>query len=164
MNNFISKIFEIFLFINQKILEKKYRVKLDSKTSCQIGTTKKIFLDDTELEITSKTIEKRDKLNEKVKNIVKANLKTPEKLLDYIEKNGTRVYKLKNADVILNFIKEEEGFITELKGFKALYLNFVISLICNKKITISFNTKPMFVLRDLEVDPYYMSHQFQDHP
>ena len=82
------------------------------------------------------------------------------KLLDYIQKNGTKVYKINNADVILNVIKEEEGFVTELKGIKALYLNFMLQLLCNNKISIKFTTPAMFVLRDLPVDAYYMSHQF----
>ena len=160
MDNFLGKLLNIFLFINQKILEKKYRVKLDSKTSCQIGSTKKFYLGDESLELTSKTLKKTDKANDKITQIVKKNLKTPEKLLDYIQKNGTRVCKVDNADKILNFIHEEEGFITELKGLKALYLNFVLSLLCDKKISIKFQTPAMFVLRDLPVDVYYMSHQF----
>ncbi len=160
MNNFLGKIFDIFVFINQKILEKKYRVKLDSKTSCTVGSTKKFYLGDESLEITSETLKNRDKANDKITQIVKKNIKTPEKLLDYIQNHGTRVCKVDNADKSLKFINEEEGFITELKGFKALYLNFVLSLICDKKISIKFKTPAMFVLRDLPVDVYYMSHQF----
>ena len=160
MDNFLGKIFDIFLFINQKILEKKYRVNLDVKTSCTIGSTKKFYLGDESLELTCATNKNRDIANEKIAQIVKKNIKTPEKLLDYIQNHGTKVYKIDNADKILNFINEEEGFITELKGFKAFYLNFVLSLICDKKISISFKTPAMFVLRDLPVDVYYMSHQF----
>lgn len=159
MNNFIYKIVNVFLFINQLILEKKYRVKLSSKKSCKLGTTK-VFLGNETLEITSETLKNRDLMNEKITKIIKKNLKTPEKLLDYIEKNGTHVHKIQNADVLLNFIKEEEGFITELKGFKAFYLNLVISLLKYKRISIKFSTPAMFVLRDLAVDPYYMTHQF----
>ncbi len=160
MYNFADKIINLFLFINKKILENKYRVKLDANTSCKVGSTKKIFLGDEALEITAQTLSNRDKMNDKVSKIVRKNIKTPEKLLDFIQKNGTHVYKIKNADVILNVIKEEEGFITELKGIKALYLNFVLQFICNKKISIKFHLPACFVLRDLPVDAYYMSHQF----
>lgn len=160
MNNFLNKIIDVVLFINRIILEKKYRVKLDAKTNISVGTTKKVFLGDEVLELTSETLKNRDELNKKVAKIVKENLKTPQKLFNYIERNGTHVYKLNNADVILNVIKEEEGFITELKGFKALYLNFMIALLKEKTISFKFYTPAMFVLRDMEVDPYYMSHQF----
>lgn len=160
MQNLLFKITDLILFINRILLEKKYRVKLGSKTNISVGTTKKVFLGDEVLEITSETLKNRDKLNAKVSKIVKENLKTPQKLFDYIEKNGTHVYKLNHADVILNFIKEEEGFVTELKGFKAFYLNFMISLLKEKKLSFKFYTPAMFVLRDMEVDPYYMSHQF----
>ena len=107
MSNLLGKIFDIFLFINKKILEKKYHVKLDSKTSCTVGSTKKFYLGDESLEITSETLKNRDKANDKIAQIVKKNIKTPE-----------------------------------------------------KKISVKFKTPAMFVLRDLPVDVYYMSHQF----
>ena len=96
----------------------------------------------------------RNMLNAHVTPIIKANVKTPEKLLDYIEKNGTKVYKINNADKILSAIGEFEGFITPIRGLKALYLN----LILEKKV--SFFTDEMFVLRDLPIDIYVMAHQF----
>ena len=39
MYSFVAKILDIFLLINQKILEKKYRVKLDTNTTCNVGST-----------------------------------------------------------------------------------------------------------------------------
>ena len=160
MTNLIEKITNFLLFINQKLLEKKYGVCLSAKNQCTIGTTKRVLGDNESLEITSQTNLNRHRADAKIKKIVNANLKTPEKLLEYVEKGGTPVYKINNADLILKYIKEEEGFITELKGFKALYLNFIISLIAKKQISIKFSTPAMFILRDLPVDPYYMIHQF----
>lgn len=101
-----------------------------------------------------KTKEKMQKLKSVVKKIVKKNIKTPEKLLEYVEKSGTRVIKIAHADKILSYVKEQEGFITPKSGFEALYLNLVL----NKKI--SFKTPEMFVLRDLPLNIYVMSHQF----
>lgn len=106
------------------------------------------------LSFDSKTKEKMQKLKCAVKKIVKKNIKTPEKLLEYVEKSGTRVIKIPYADKILSYVGEQEGFITPKSGFEALYLNIVL----NKKI--AFKTPEMFVLRDLPVNIYVMSHQF----
>ena len=86
--------------------------------------------------------------------IVKKLQNNPDKLLEYVERHGTKVNKIIKADKILALINETEGFITPKKGLKALYLNFVI----NKKI--SFNFEECFVLRNLPLDPYYTIHQF----
>ena len=102
----------------------------------------------------SKTREKMKIMKETVKKIVKKNINTPEKLLEYVEKSGTRVIKVPFADKILSCVKEEEGFITPKSGLEAFYLNVVL----NKKI--AFKTPEMFVLRDLPLNIYVMSHQF----
>ena len=60
----------------------------------------------------------------------------------------------------LNIIGENEGFITPLKGMKALYLNLCIGLFIEKKLTLSTKTKELFLLRNLPVNIYIMSHQF----
>ena len=57
-------------------------------------------------------------------------------------------------------IGEEEGFVPPKKGLKALYLNFFVSLLCDKKFKLSFKTQELFVLRDMEINVYYMLHQF----
>ncbi|HIQ89215.1 TPA: hypothetical protein IAA68_05295 [Candidatus Galligastranaerophilus faecipullorum] len=106
------------------------------------------------LSFDSKTKEKMQKLKCAVKKIVKKNIKTPEKLLEYVEKSGTKVIKIPYADKILSYVKEEEGFITPKSGLEAFYLNLVL----NKRI--SFKTPEMFVLRDLPLNIYVMSHQF----
>lgn len=124
------------------------------------STTKTSMNSACTLKLASKTEENKAKVNQNAKAIIKKNIKTPEKLLDIIESKGTKVYKLPAADKILAYIGEEEGFITPLEGFKALYLNFVIGLITEKKLCISFKTKEMFVLRNLPLDIYIMSHQF----
>lgn len=91
---------------------------------------------------------------ETVKKIIKKNLKTPENLLKYMEKSGTKIVKIKNADKILSFVGEQEGFILPKCGFEGLYLN----LILNKKF--SRKSPEMFVLRDLPLNIYALSHQF----
>ena len=64
------------------------------------------------------------------------------------------MYKIKNADKILNFINEEEGLITEKEGFDALILSVSTGQ------GIKFKTAPMFVLREGIIEKYYMLHHF----
>ena len=104
--------------------------------------------------LSSKFNNEKREIDKKIRYIVKKNIKTPELLLDFIEKEGTKVYKLKIADKLLNFIGEDEGFILPKKGFEALYLNLAL------EGKISFKSPEMFVLRDLPLNIYVMSHQF----
>ena len=89
----------------------------------------------------------------KVEKIIEKYIKTPNKLFDYIEHAGVKIYKIKKPDKILGIIQEEQGFIYPKKGFEALYLN----LILNKKI--SFKTAEMFVI-DERIDIYTFLYQF----
>ena len=118
------------------------------------GTTSSHITSFATVSFDSKTREKMCVMKEKVKALVKKNIKTPEKLLEYVEKSGTKVIKNPYADKILSYVKEEEGFIVPKCGLEALYLN----LLLNKKI--SLKTPEMFVLRDLPLNIYVMSHQF----
>ncbi|MBE7705761.1 MAG: hypothetical protein E7Z91_00745 [Cyanobacteria bacterium SIG30] len=150
MEKFIIKIIDLIFSFQ----EKKHKQKLEETFTSSSGI-KTHITPHAKLEIKNKLLnEMRNMLNAHVTPIIKANVKTPEKLLDYIEKNGTKVYKINNADKILSAIGEFEGFITPIRGLKALYLN----LILEKKV--SFFTDEMFVLRDLPIDIYVMAHQF----
>ena len=60
----------------------------------------------------------------------------------------------------MKLINEEEGFITPAKGVKAFILNLFVNLTCYKKLVISFKSNGMFILRPLNIDMYYMIHQF----
>lgn len=130
-------------------------VKNNSKTLCYQNSTSKTYLSATEsLTISAKSTENNQKTDKKIREIVKKNVKTPEKLLEYVEKSGTKVYKIKFANKILKLINEPEGFILPLKGFRALFLNLILEQ------KFSFFTDEMFVLRDCPVNIYMMSHQF----
>ncbi len=97
----------------------------------------------------------KEKLNHDVKDIATKVQANPYELLKFVKDSKTPVYELKNADVILAKIGENEGFITPLKGFRALYLNLIL------KRGFSFSTPEMFVLRgDMEINAYVMLHQF----
>lgn len=158
MSNIIKKLINYILQKRQKKLQKLQK-RLAPKTYTN-STTKTHIDATTTMLLTTETEKNKEKVDFCVKNIILPNLEHPEKLLDYINEHGTCVYKTSFADKILGLIKEEEGFITPLKGYKALFLNIMLGVFSKKSFSISLRTKEMFVLRDLPVNIYYMIHQF----
>ncbi len=73
----------------------------------------------------------------------------PEKILEYIKNQGTKVFYIEKASKILNPIGENEGFIYPARGSKALYL----ALAAEKKV--KFKTDEMFILSKGEINKYY---------
>ena len=158
MSNFIRKIADIILKRRKNRLE---NLKNTLKPKTYTNSTTKTHIDaNITMRLTTETEKNKEKMDFCVKNIIMQNLDTPENLLTYIKEHGTGVWKPPFADKILEVIKEDEGFITPLKGWKALYLNVVLGVFSEKPFSISFRTDEMFVLRDLPVNIYYMIHQF----
>ncbi len=151
MNSF-QKIIYFFLELQEKHLRKKLDKHL--KTSSRNSTSKTVISSSVTMTLNSETEKNIELVKKNVTDIVAACDNNPEKLLAFIESKGTKVCKLDNADKILNVIKEEEGLITPLEGLEALYINSVT------KSGLSLKSKAMFVLRNGEIDPYYMAHQF----
>ena len=158
MNKFINRIVNYILERRKKRLEQTMN-KLKPKTYTSSTTKTHINASET-MTLSVETEKIIETMDAEVKNIVKSCLTNPELLLKFIEQQGTPVYKVVHADKILAGINEEEGFITPLKGFKALYLNFMTGLLAQKKLYLSFNSGAMFVLRNGEINIYYMLHQF----
>ena len=103
---------------------------------------------------------KSSKLSQEAKSILKQHIKNPENLLAFVKSNGTPVIKAHNIDIVLALIGETEGFIMPLNGLKALFLTIMINILSNTKISISFKTPAMFVMRNMPVNIYYLAHQF----
>lgn len=145
-----------FIYIFKKLNLKftKYRYRKYLKTSNTSGGVKSIVGKDFTVRFDCAFEERKKEIQNKVAQIVKKTKNNPYRLIAYIEKHGTPVYKIKNADKILALIDETEGFITPKKGLTALYLNLII----NKKISLKFNE--CFIMRNLALDPYYTIHQF----
>lgn len=136
--------------------EKSLRKKLSRhlKTSSKNSTSKTVLSSSVTMTLNSETEKNKELVRKNVEDIVKSCGANPEKLLEYVKTKGTKVVKLNNADKILNVIREEEGLITPLEGLEALYINSVTGS------GFSLKSKPMFVMRNGEIDPYYMAHQF----
>lgn len=158
MSKFIKRIINYILDRRRKKLENtleqlKPRTYTNSTTKTHINASETMVLSTQ----TQKILETMDA---EVRNIVKFCLTEPKLLLKFIEEKGTPVYRLSHAGKILKKIKEEEGFITPHKGLKALYLNFLTGLFCEKKLKISFSSREMFLISKDDINIYYMLHQF----
>lgn len=150
--NLFQKIIYFFLEQQEKALTKRLNKHL--KVSSTNSTSKTVLSKGVTMTLSAETEKKKELVKLNVSNIVKASNNDPTKLLAFIESKGTKVIKLDNADKVLSVINEEEGLITPLEGIEALYINIVT------ESGFSLKSKPIFILRNGEIDPYYMVHQF----
>lgn len=152
MNKIFKNIKYFFLSLKEKNLQKK--LKNSTKQTYTNKKTKQVIGKGADLTLNSETLKTIEEVKNNVTAIVKKTNCNPEDLLAYIKAAKTPVYKINNADKLLNFIKEEEGLICEKRGFEALYL----SLITGRGI--KFSTPAMFILREGTIDKFYMLHHF----
>lgn len=150
--NILQRLIYFVLQMQEKALKKRLSKHL--KTSSKNSTSKTVLSSSVTMTLNSETEKNKELVKKNVEDIVKSCGANPEKLLEYVKTRGTKVVKLDNADKILNVIREEEGLITTLEGLEALYINSVTGS------GFSLKSKPMFVMRNGEIDPYYMAHQF----
>lgn len=158
MFDFIQRFIYYILSLQEKFLMKK--LKRNFKPIYSNSTTKRTFGQPVSLVLTSKTEKNKIKLENDVKVILRKYRNNPEKLLEFVQRSGTKVYKIPFADKILALIGFEEGFVTDTKGFKGLYLNLVATFFAGEKLKLSLVSEPMFVLRELPLDSYYTIQQF----
>ena len=150
--NIFQQIIYFFLEKQEKALSKKLSKHL--KRSSSNKTSKTIVSKDVTVTFNAETEKSKELVKKNVTDIIKSCNNDPTKLLAFIESKGTKVIKIENADKILSVIKEEEGLITELEGIEALYINIITNS------GFSFKSKPMFIMRNGQIDAYYMAHQF----
>lgn len=150
--NILQKIVYYFLEKQEKALTKRLSKHL--RTSSSNSTSKTVVSKGITMTLNAETERNKDLVLKNVSDIIKGCNSDISKLLAFIESKGTKVIRLENADKILSVIKEEEGLITPLEGIEALYINTVTHS------GFSLKSKPMFVMRNGQIDPYYMAHQF----
>lgn len=150
--NIFQRIIYFFLEKQEKALTKKLSRHL--KTSSSNSTSKTVVSKGVTMTLSAETEKNKDLVLKNVSDIIKSCNNDITKLLSYIESKGTKVIRLENADKILAVIKEEEGLITSLEGIEALYINIITNS------GFSLKSKPMFIMRNGQIDPYYMAHQF----
>lgn len=152
MKNIIKKIKYFFLSQQEKNIQNK--LKKTTKRSFTNKTSKTIFGTAANVTLNTETQKLVELVKTNVATIIKKVDCNPEELLNYVKAANTPVYKINNADKLLGFIQEEEGIIYEQEGITALYLSIITGQ------GIKFKTQPMFILRDGEIDKYYMLHHF----
>ncbi len=136
------------------ILDKVFKKKKNIINSYNIATTKHSIGAGCTLKFSAETEKKKKEINDYLKNLISKYINNSEKLIRYIELKGLKVYRINNASKLLAKIGEEEGFLTPLKGFKALVLNILIGFLYEEKLKISFSTKEMFIFNIGEVEIY----------
>ena len=152
MKNIIKKIKYFFLSQQEKNIQNK--LKKTTKRSFTNKTSKTIFGTAAHVTLNTETQQLVELVKTNVATIIKKVDCNPDELLNYVKAANTPVYKINNADKLLGFIQEEEGIIYEQEGITALYLSIITGQ------GIKFKTQPMFILRDGEIDKYYMLHHF----
>lgn len=148
---FLPKKFRNFIY-------KLKRAKLTQKKSQLEKDIKKQFLNSSETakfsNVKTKTLKQVDK---NAMDFIIQNDKDPEKILAAIEKSGIKVYRSIKAETILDKINECEGFISEVHGLRALYLNIMLTIFAGELPNISFSTKPMFFLTSKRPDVFLLA-------
>lgn len=158
MRKIYYKLLLAILGLQQKFYKNK-ALKINNVSYAE-STSKTVMTGSCTLKLTSKTELAKAKVDVNAKNIVKQYIKDPNKLLDFIESKGTKVYRVSFANKILFVIGEQEGFITPQEGIKALWLSLIIKLFVDKQMKMSFKTQELFLLRNLPVNIYIMANQF----
>lgn len=123
-------------------------------TSFSNSTTKTMISSTETITFSSETEKNIQLVKQNVSDIMKSCNNNPQKYIEYMEAEGTKVFRRKEAFKFLNKINEEEGLITELKGKKALYLNSILGQ------GFSTTFKPALVMSIGEIEPYYMLREF----
>lgn len=138
-------IFDKIKTIKNKIFSFFPKKKHISNTYYKNSTTKYSMNSGCTMELSSATAKKKEEINSELKEIVKKYFNTPEKLIQFIKASGGKVYRIRNAEKFLSKIGEEEGFLTPLKGIKAIIINFMIHIYYKEPFKFSFKTKELFI-------------------
>lgn len=158
MFNLIHKFIYWVLSVQEKFLMKK--VGKYFKTSYSNSTSKVVMTKAASANFTIETEKNKEKLKMGVENILKKYNNNPQKLFEFVEKNGTKVYKIPFAKKILKAIGYEIGLIGSLEGLHALYINIVTSILSNKKLHLSLKTEPMFIFDSAKAENFTLIQQF----
>ncbi len=150
MIGLLQKITELLLNIQDALLNKNVSsqtyVNTINKSFHTLGAT---------LSLNSKKEKAKEKIEANLEALILKHKASPEKLLKIVEKNGTKVYRIKNAKKMLKVVSQEIGLIAENYGLKALYINIIT------KQPLSFKTEPVFIIEDnkKEIDKYWLLQQ-----
>ena len=134
--------------------EKFLRFKLDKTLSAKnLSKRKKFFQDGCLLSLDLMADEEKNKMEEELRHILEEADYNPQKLLEYVKKQGTEVYYINNPKSLYS-VGENEGFIYQMKGTKALYVSALAGL------GFKLKTEDMFILSKGEINKFYFIYHF----
>ncbi len=134
-----------FLEKIKDIISKKKEVL--TATTIKTSTTKQSITSCCTLKLSSKTEQIKKEIDEELKAKLKKYVNAPEKLIQYLQLKGIKLYRIKNAEKFLMLFNEEEGFISPLRGYKAIILN----LILNKSFGLTTKEFMVFDCENVEI-------------
>ena len=141
MQNFNQYLAQLYI----KLFVRKKNTNKSKSAYYKNSTTKKAMNSSCTLNLSAETEKTKLQIHDELKPIVKKYINYPEKLKQYIRTQGIKVYTIKNADKLLDYINEKSGFITPRKGFNALYINLLTGLMCEKRINLSLSSKEIMI-------------------
>lgn len=100
-----------------------------------------------------------DEITENASHLVKDYLNDTRGLLEFIENRGTTVIAKKNADKVIRFFGEIEGFIPPMKGIKGRLMMLGFKFIGAWDESIPDESPPLFVFGTEEPPMGYLVHQ-----
>ena len=151
MNRLLKNLVYLLLAMQEKFIKGRQKNMLNKLKK---NSSKVVLTGSCSLNFSAKTEENKKKLEHNITSILNKYENMPEKILSYIEKNGTKVIRKKNAEKVLDIIREEQGYLRELHGVKAFILNVWLF----KKLGLK--TQSMFLLTEGDLDKYLVIHQF----
>ena len=155
----VKKYYDIFMkdffekFKDSALIKKKKEIinAIRAKGNSYSGKNEKSIISGSETVTFSVKAEKLiAEIKEEVSNINREMNENSEKLIEYIESKGTPVYRINNAQVLLEKIHEHTGFITELNGPKAMYINTLTGR------GVGVNSPAMFIISENKKLDYYL--------
>lgn len=147
---------KIFRYIYLMIKKREIKQKLNklNRLKYKNDSSKSISGSNDFLDINAQNEEKIQIIRANVEALVNEFNQDPEKLIEYVKKNNTPVYRFPNAKKILQPLKEETGFICEKRGLEALYLSFIT------EFKIKLYTPAMFILKTGKLEKYLTIYNF----
>ena len=141
MQNFNKYLAELYI----KLFVRKPKTSKINNSFYKNSTTKKAMNSSCTLNLSAETEKTKLKIHDELKPLVKKYINYPEKLKQYIRTQGIKVYTIKNADKLLDYINEKSGFITPRKGFNAFYINLLTGFMCERRIKLSLYSKELMI-------------------
>lgn len=154
----IKKIFLNFLLKVKNFLS-TFSKKKKIENSFTFGNGKSVINQAASLEIKTKNEELQKEAEKIALKFVKKYLNDTNKTIEILETKNVRVYRTALVLEILKYINEKPGFIIPLKGFKGFYINFVTSLLFDKKLKFKMNSDEMFIFSTKEIDKFFFASQ-----